>query len=223
MQEYELKNTDPEDIEDLLMKVETSFNIQFKTEDFNEIKTFGNLCDLIINKIKLKNAEDCTSQQAFYKLRDAVVSTPEINSSTLTLDSNLAEIFPKENRRSAIRKVEKQLGFKLAILIAPSYVYAVLSILLISSLVAFFFSWKIALLGITSSIIGFKIANYFGNVLDLQTVRQVAEKITREHYVQSRRNPNTFNRNEIEKILTEWFSEDLDIDKSKLTRETEWI
>lgn len=62
-----------------------------------------------------------------------------------------------------------------------------------------------------------------GNELDLQTVGQVAEKMTRENYLKSRRNPKTFNKNEIEKLLTEWFSNDLDLDKSKLTREAKFV
>ncbi len=46
---------------------------------------------------------------------------------------------------------------------------------------------------------------------------------TRENYLKSRRNPNTFNKNEIEKVLTDWFSNDLDLDKSKLTRDAKFV
>lgn len=73
------------------------------------------------------------------------------------------------------------------------------------------------------SIAGLWLANKIGNELDLQTVGQVAEKMTRENYIKSRRNSKTFNKNEIEKVLTDWFSNDLYLDKSKLTREAKFV
>ncbi len=43
--------------------------------------------------------------------------------------------------------------------------------------------------------------------------------MTRESYLKSIRNPSTFNKSKIEEILVDLFSNDLGIDKSKLTRE----
>jgi hypothetical protein len=53
----------------------------------------------------------------------------------------------------------------------------------------------------------------------VQTVGQVAEKMQRENYVKSRRNPGTVNKKEIEKILTDWFSEEFELDKTQLRNE----
>ena len=66
---YELKDIDPEDIEDLLVKIEQSFDIKFEGNELVHAKTFGQLCDHITNKIQLLNSADCTTQQAFYKLQ----------------------------------------------------------------------------------------------------------------------------------------------------------
>ena len=88
MKNYQLNNIDPEDLEDFLVKTETSFGIRFTGDELRYISTFGQLCD---------------------------------------------------------------------------------------------------------------------HILALQTVGQVAEKMAREHYVASRRNPETVNKNEIEKVLTDWF------------------
>ena len=41
----------------------------------------------------------------------------------------------------------------------------------------------------------------------------------RENYLQSRRNPKTFNRSEIEKVLIDWFSLHLSLERSKLTKD----
>lgn len=64
-----------------------------------------------------------------------------------------------------------------------------------------------------TSFFGFKLANKIGNELDLQTVGQIAKKMTREHYIQSRRDPKTVNKKEVEELLTKWFIESFDIDK----------
>ncbi|VDH16463.1 Uncharacterised protein [Algoriella xinjiangensis] len=101
--------------------------------------------------------------------------------------------------------------------------YRDIIIVLFASLVGFFFNSQIGLLGLTFSIAGLSLSSKIGNELDLQTVGQVAEKMTRENYLKSRRNPKTFNKNEIEKVLTDWFSNDLDLDKSKLTREAKFV
>ncbi len=222
MTDYELKNIDSEDIEDLLVKVETSFDIKFVGDELVHITSFGQLCDHIANKIQLNNSNDCTSQQAFYKLRDAISSTLQIDTKIISTDFPLTDLLPRQTRHSRTKKLEKHLGFKLNILRPPHWVTGALAILFLTSLVGLFFNLQIGLLGLMFSIAGLWLANKIGNELDLQTVGQVAEKMTRENYLKSRRNSKTFNKNEIEKILTDWFSNDLDLDKRKLTREAKF-
>jgi hypothetical protein len=130
---------------------------------------------------------------------------------------------PRQSRRSQTRKLEEQLGFKLNILRPPHWVTGTLVVILLASLVGLFFNWQIGLLGLAFSIAGLWLANKIGNELDLQTVGQVAEKMTRENYLKSRRNSKTFNKNEIEKVFTDWFSNEFDLDKSKLTREAKFV
>lgn len=223
MTDYELKNIDPDDISDLLVKVEKSFDIKFGHPELMHISTFGELCDHIANKIQLDNSEDCTSQQAFYKLRDTISTILQIDKKTISTNYSLTDILPREIRRSRTKKIEKKLGFKLNILRPPHWVSGTLVVVLLASLVALFFNWQIGLLGLLVSIAGLWFANNIGNELDLQTVGQVAEKMTRENYLKSRRNPKTFNKKEIEKVLTDWFSNDLDLNKSKLTREAKFV
>jgi len=223
MTDYELKNIDPDDISDLLVKVEKSFDIKFGDTELMHISTFGELCDHIANKIQLDNSDDCTSQQAFYKLRDTISSTLQIDNKSISTNFSLADLLPRQSRRSKINALEKQLGFKLNILRPPQWVTGTLVIILLASLVGLFFYWQIGLSGLVFSIAGFWFANKIGNELDLQTVGQVAEKMTRENYLKSRRNPKTFSKKEIEKVLTDWFSNDLDLDKSKLTREAKFV
>jgi acyl carrier protein len=52
MKEYELKDSDPEDVEDLILKIEDSLDIYFEERELAYVKTFGQLCDHIKSKIK---------------------------------------------------------------------------------------------------------------------------------------------------------------------------
>jgi hypothetical protein len=221
MTDYKLKDIDSEEIEYLLAEVEQSFGIKFIGNELAHIKTFGELCDHIANKIELENSNDCTSQQAFYKIRDAISTTLQLENKIITPNFPLAEILPRHRRRTTIKKLENQLGFKLKILRAPHWIMATLSIMFIASIIGIYFSWSIGILGIIFSICGFRVSARIGNELDLKTVGEVAEKMTRENYLKSRRNQNTFNKKEIEKVLTDWFSVYFDIEKKHLTREAE--
>ena len=68
-----------------------------------------------------------------------------------------------------------------------------------------------------------KFADRIGNELNFQTVGQVVKKMTWENYLKSRRNPKTFNREEMEIFLIDWFSDVLSVDKSKLTKDAKFI
>ena len=179
-------------------------------------------CDLITNKINLENSDNCTSQQAFYKLREAISKTSKV-SNRISTQFPLSDLFPRKNRRLEITKMEQNLGFKINILQPPQWVIFTLAIFLFLSVIIFFLNWKIGILGLGISIAGFWSVNKFGNEIKLKTVGEIAEKIKREHYLKSRRNPQTYNRNEIDKVLTEWFSYEFEIDKNKLTRDTKFI
>ncbi len=220
--DLKLKDIDSEDIEDLLVKVEKSFGIKFFGNELVHIKTFGELCDYIADKMELKNSEDCTNQQAFYKLRQAISITLQMDSEIITPSFPLIKILPKQNRRKTVRKIENNLGFKLNILKTSDKIIGVFGIILTLSLAEMFFNWRIGMLVFIFSICGFWISKIFGKELKLKTVGEVAKKMTRENYLKSRRLQNTFNRKEIEKILTVWFGEYLDLEKSQLTREAEF-
>ena len=219
MKNIELKDIDPEDIEDLLIKVEDSFDIKFVDNELAHVQTFGEICDHIKDKIQLENTEGCTTQQAFYKLRTAIVTTLRLDKDELTTDTLLKDLLPRQTRRTRTKKIEGELDFKLALLRPPHFVTGFLVLLLLASFIGVFIKWQIGLTGLALSIGGLWLVAKTGNELDVKTIGQLAEKMTRENYLKSRRNPKTYNEVEIEKILTDWFSNDLGIEKTKLNRE----
>jgi hypothetical protein len=219
---YELSDIELQDIDDLLLKVEESFNIKFVDNELKDIQTFGQLCDHIINKIELDNKNDCTSQQAYYKLTNAISEELNLAKKSITPNTSLEIILPITDRRKRLKKIENHIGFKLNILRSPHWVTGSLGIIFLISFIMIFIKWEIGLGGIFLSVIGFWISSKTATVLDQKTVGEVAEKMTRENYIKSRTDPSTFNKTEIEKLLTDWFCKEFDLVKNDLKRESKF-
>lgn len=219
MKNVQLTDFDSEDIEDFLVEVEASFGIQFVQNELLHVKTFGQLSDHITGKIKRTNVQDCTGQQAFYKLRNAISRTRGIDRSTIRPNLDLNNVFPRASRRQEINAIEKELGFKLSILRPRKWITAMLALLLVICFLALFLYWKIALLGIVLTLFGSWLATKFGKELEVGNLKQLTQKVTREHYLRCRRNTDSFNKLEIEKILIDWFADYFGLECDKLIRE----
>lgn len=220
---YELKNIDPLDISDVLVKVENSFGIKFGETELMDAKTFGELCDIITNKVQGHNSNDCTTQQAFYKLRGAIADTLLIDKNNITPRTDLQKLLQKNIRRQSIKAIDSHLGFKSKVLRAKHSVTGTLAFIFILSLIGLYSDWQIGLMGLAFSIIAMITASRFGNELDLLTVGQLAEKISREHYLESRRISTTANKNEIAQKIKELFIADLGMEEAHLTRQATFV
>lgn len=218
-EQIELCNIDPDDLSDVLVKIQKSYSINLEDRDFEKVKTFGELCDLISSQIKLEHIDSCTTQQSFYKIREAIANTQSLEKNSITPDSGLGELFPQKGRRQKILQIQKELGFSLKILKPKQWINNILLIGLFLSIIELFFNWKSGLVGLILVAFSFKIAGWVGKDFSVRTVGDLANKMTRENYLQSRRNPKTMNFQEMEKNIRDLFSHDLDLDSLILTRD----
>lgn len=220
----ELKNIDPEDVGDVLLKVEKSFGFKFGETELKDLKTFGELCDIITNKIQGDNANDCTTQQAFYKVRSAIADTLLIDRSSISLDTDLERLFPKKNRREKIKEFQNKLDILLDILDIKAWLGWTIFSGIILSLLMFFFKWQFALCGLAVFIsVGWTSNKFFAKEFEIKTVAQLTEKIARENYLKTRRNSATINRNEIAEKVKELFRHELDLEDNVLTRQATFV
>jgi len=217
-----LDDWEDEDISDLIIKLEKSFGLRFDKKAFANVKTFGDLIEVFENHITYSHREDCTKQQAFYRIRTAISKTQLIDENDIQLDSELSFLFPNQNRRQKVREFQRLLGTDASILTYPDWLIPIFVIGFILSLVAFSFDWKIALSGIAFFILATKIASKLGKDLSVKTVRELAEKLTREKYIDIRRIKGSVNKNEIMETIRDTFSHDLDIDRKYLTRDAKF-
>lgn len=220
----ELKNCDPDDISDILVKIEKSFGFKFDIDELKDVKTFGELCDIITNKMQGENVNDCTWQQGFYKLRNAIAATVHIGKDSIIPGTNLELLFPRHNRRRKIAELQNELGMPLEILDIKEWLGWTIFIGFIVSLIMFFFKWQLAVSGLAIfSAISWASYKFFAKEFKLTTVGQLAEKLTRENYLKSRRNSETINRAEIAKTVKTIFSKELDLEEEVLTRQATFV
>lgn len=214
-----LDNYEDEDIFDVVQKLEKSFGLQFEKDAFYNVQTFGDLCDVFTNNLQGDNSTDCTSQQAFYKVRNAIATTQLIDAKSLTLDTKLQDIFPRDSRRQKIQELQSELDITFKILDIKSWLGWTIFIGIVVSLITFFFKWQFAITGLLFFItVGWTAYKSFAKEFELTTIRQLTEKLTTENYIAVRRRKGTINRQEILKLIIDTFSKDLDIDKAYLTR-----
>ncbi|MGD1842010.1 MAG: hypothetical protein ACFB0B_14110 [Thermonemataceae bacterium] len=216
MKKRELKDVHHEDLDGMILLIERSFEIEFIDNELSRVKTFGELLDAVKNKISLKEVDDCTTQQAFYKLRDALSSVLEVNRDAVLPRTLLTDLLPVQKRRTKLRDIEKVLGYRLNILELPNYLKVTFIILFLLSLFTITLNWWLAILGAVISIIGLLLTSLRGSI-SVKTVGELVKKMTRENYMKSRRNVTTFNKSEIERVMIDLFSEVLEIEKERLT------
>ncbi|MDB5086071.1 MAG: hypothetical protein JWR09_65 [Mucilaginibacter sp.] len=219
---FNLNNVDPEDMDDVLRKIQNSFDIRLVNEDLREVKTFGSLCDTIVEKVKHKNGDGCTTQQAFYKLRNAINATITADKELIKPQTRLSDIFPRDTRLQVIAEIEKEMGFKMNLLKPKGSVVFAFSLILGVSIIGLFFYPAISGVGLIIAAAGLILAGKFGKEMPVKTLGDLAEKIAREHYRNCRRNASTVNRTEVNEKVKALFVHDLYLEPSVLTRDSKF-
>ncbi|MEO7213236.1 hypothetical protein [Mucilaginibacter sp.] len=217
-----LNNFDAEDIGDVLLKIEKSFDIAFADNDLKEAKTFGALCDVVVAKVKHAQADSCTTQQAFYKLRSAINAKNPTEKYLVKPQTKLCELFPRDNRIEVVADIEAEMGFHMNLLQPKPWVVWMFGLLLVGSVALFWINSTVATLGLIVSIAGLRLAGRFGKELKVKTIGDLAEKIAREHYLKCRRDASTVNRAEIVQKVKELFAESFHLELSVLTKEAKF-
>jgi hypothetical protein len=214
-----LENFDDEEIFDIVHLLEKSFELEFDKNAFWDVKTFGDMIDVFENHIKGENRDDCSSQQAFYKVRLAIENACLISPGSIVPGTRLRDIFPKGERRKKAKAFKLNLGADFGLMDWPGWLQTILVLGIILSFIIIFFSWQVGLSGFLFFAVAIKAGDWFGRDLKFKTVGELTKKLVRENYKASRRNPDSFNKKEIAVVITDTFSEYLEIEKNYLGRE----
>lgn len=206
------------DINEVIISIEKSFDIKFNQEELNSLRTYGEFENLVLNKIKGIEKNDCTSQQAFYKLRKILSEEFNIPFYKIQLNTKLTDVFPKKNRISNIKKLKQLLKYEGNVLTFSRLEFVVLGTIFISSILLFFFS---SFYGILLFAIGLIMSEVMKtNTFLFKDIRELTNILKIENYKNSRRDSETYNSIEIKQAIKDIFSESLMIEKSKIFHET---
>jgi hypothetical protein len=211
---------DKEDLEDLVIIVEQTFSISFKNDDLNSVTTYGDLCQLIFNKIELQNLNDSVSLQCFQNLKKAIVSITSIDESSIKPNVPLEQIFPKTKRRRQIKRLKNSLGFEFNLLTPKGFIVISLLALMLTSFILMFPFRTIGFIGLISSFGGLLIASRLGNEFNVNTISDLSEKIAAEHYTNARRWRNSFNKTELEKQIENLITNHLGVEKKQFRKQS---
>ena len=217
--DIKLDNIDPEDFGDTLLKLEKSFGTKFAYDSFNGAKTFGDLCDVIESQINFADKNDCTTQQAFYKVRKAIGLAQKLDEKNIEPQTKLKDIFLRSNRRQSVKNFEQALGFSVDILRMKNWLGWTIAAGFVILFIALFFNWQFAVAGLTFFTLFVWIVNKFSKELDISTIRELTEKISRENYSIARRQSRTMNRNEIVKTIQDVIIADHFLEREHLTKD----
>lgn len=214
-----LNNFDAAEIGDVLLRIEKTFSIGFTDTDLKEIKTFGALCGLVVDKVKQHHADSCTTQQAFYKLRNAINSKNPVEKFMLKPQTKLSDIFPRDNRIEVVAEIETEMGFHMNLLQPKQWIIWVFAGLLLAAIVISFFNNIAGLIGGGGAILGLILAGKFGKELKVKTLGDLSEKIAREHFLKCRRDAATVSRAEVNEKVKTLFAEYFDVEPAALTKQ----
>jgi len=220
-----LHKYDPLDIDDFLIKVEKSYQINMIDSEM-KIETFGEFIDYVLSKLKLKNSlekKECSSQYIFYNLRKTISENDFFSSQNIFPKTKLNSIFPISKRKKQIQLLEQKLGFKINALQPPtihSYLTVISIVLTLISITTNLFSSTFMWYGILISLIFIFTSKPLTLIFKDQTIGDLIKRIERENYISSQKNINEYNEKEVEKNITELFKDYFYLQNIEINRET---
>lgn len=140
------------DIVELVMEVEDAFGIQIPDEDYEQIRTVGDLHDYIVRHRQHPDVEDsnkarvCLTSATFLRLRRVFIQLFGISRRSVRTSSQLDELVPRVNRREKWNQLQEMVQLKLPALKRPVWLFFLLTVCVIS--LASCFLWLIVPLGL---------------------------------------------------------------------------
>ncbi|MEC4053555.1 hypothetical protein VSP10_12240 [Myroides odoratimimus] len=203
-----------EDLDYAIENFVNEYDLPLDPQKLAEVKNVAEMLDLIVSYFKQERKEDCTSQQAFYKLR--TILQRHTNESDIKPSTRLEELFPKRNRIEIIKRIEEELGFKLKVFKPKEYKVLMLWLLFFVLVIfAFFQQFLLVTLGIVVLYFLRGIIFENGEEFKVETVGELVKLMVEKNYFKSRRDPNTMNEKELREMIAKYFEDCLGLEREE--------
>ena len=200
---------DCEDLEDIIIKLQASFKVEFQSDKIENKITIQQLADKLISKLNLKEGNECTSQIVFYKLKKDLIEKLHLKDKDLHPKTKLRDVFPIKGRRQAWKNSIEDFAIHVPRLSPPTYLILTLALFFIAPIIIIpTCSFVYGLILFAASCIGSKLANKFGKSLPTDDLGTLAKIISSENYLDSRKHLNNINTPEIKRhvynMIIDW-------------------
>ena len=222
MDQILLNDCDSEDVDYVMADIVKSLDIKFAKGETPLVKTFGEFCDVIYSKLPKKEVSDCTTQQSFYKLRNEICLLRNLDVMHVVPASRLDDLVPRKGRRKVMRRLKKNLGIPISLLTPKDWILVTIVLGLLAAVVELFFNCLYGLEGLGAAISALVIADTLGTEFRFGSLGEVAREMAFSHYAKSRRDSESFNREEVDSLIRKHFCEGLIIEPQVLTREAKF-
>ncbi len=98
---------------ELLLEVEERFAISVEDEEVLDIRTVGDLCDLVKSKLQPSASRDCLTSHVFYQFRCVFGSEFGVPREAVVPASDVESLVPQSQRRRAWRALSERLQWDL--------------------------------------------------------------------------------------------------------------
>ena len=74
-----IENCDNDDVVEVILMIEESFKIKFWEKAYMHVHNVGDLVQVVQSYVNYPHHESCTSQSAFYRVRNSIALTQSID------------------------------------------------------------------------------------------------------------------------------------------------
>lgn len=213
------KSWNPEEVCDKIEDICRSFGFYPKWEDFEGVRTFGHLCDVICWRIRSQRADRNAAQQVFYRLRQVIGGLQSVDPSFISYADRLEDLLPRRGRRSQVKVLKQTLGFRLKMLRPKYWLTTTIIWVIIASAGALVFSWQIGLAGLLLGLFSYDMARWYGKEFCYVNLGDLAMALVRKNCISARRDPKSVDPEEIVPLIEDAFRREMLLAPAELRRD----
>ncbi|HAZ44258.1 MAG TPA: hypothetical protein DDW76_25920 [Cyanobacteria bacterium UBA11369] len=145
----------------LLEAIERSFKIKISDEEAVNIFTVEELYACVISKLGSNESNDCMTNRAFYRMRQALIYLTNLPKSEIAPSTSMESLIELRDRVKVWKYLSRYTGLRLPNLVRPTWmesaiVLIFLSLMLLGMVLIFFGMWWVLVLSFLFLILAYK-------------------------------------------------------------------
>ncbi len=116
------------DAVEIVLQVEEAFSISITDAEASQVRTVGDMHDLVMKKIPQVDREQCLTAKAFYCLRRGLMQMTGRMRGDVRPDTSVDDILPPGRRRRSWPRLAEMTGLKMPALHRPPWIVAAVAV-----------------------------------------------------------------------------------------------